>query len=164
MGRRVVITGLGLVTPLGTGVEKSWSALCAGKSGVGRITRFDCSAFDTKIAGEVSDFHPSDFLPRKEARRTQPFIAYAIAAARMAVEDSGLVIDDQNGDKIGVITGCGLGGLQMLEDTTVVVKKKGPKRVTPFFIPMMIAIRNRYSYLVNLHKLNPTAATQSAHM
>jgi len=149
LSRRVVITGLGLVTPLGTGVEKSWSALCAGKSGIGRITRFDCSAFDTKIAGEVNDFIPGDFLAKKEARRTQSFIAYAITAARMAVEDSGLKIDHHNGDRVGVITGCGLGGLQILEDTTMVVKKKGPRRVTPFFIPMMIG--NMAPGMISIH-------------
>lgn len=149
MNRRVVITGLGLVTPLGTGVEKSWSALCDGKSGIGRITRFDCSTFDTKIAGEVNDFNPGDFLGKKEARRTQTFIAYAIAASRMAVEDSGLKIDHHNGDRVGVITGCGLGGLQILEDTTMVVKKKGPRRVTPFFIPMMIG--NMAPGMISIH-------------
>ena len=138
MDRRVVITGLGLVTPLGIGVEETWTALCGGKSGIGEITRFDASGFDTKIAGEVKDFHPEDFLPKKEAKRTQSFIAYAVAASRMALEDSGLKIDKTNENRIGVLTGCGLGGLQMLEQTAAILKKKGPKRVSPFFIPMMI--------------------------
>jgi 3-oxoacyl-[acyl-carrier-protein] synthase II len=138
LDRRVVITGLGLVTPLGIGVEQTWTALCEGKSGIGEITRFDASGFDTQIAGEVRDFHPEDFLPKKEAKRIQLFIAYAVAASRMALEDSGLVIDSTNRDRVGVLTGCGLGGLQILEETAGVLKKKGPKRVTPFFIPMMI--------------------------
>jgi len=138
LDRRVVITGLGLVTPLGIGVEETWTALCGGKSGIGEITRFDASGFDTKIAGEVKDFHPEDFLPKKEAKRTQSFIAYAVAASRMALEDSGLKIDKTNENRIGVLTGCGLGGLQMLEQTAAILKKKGPKRVSPFFIPMMI--------------------------
>ena len=138
MDRRVVITGLGLVTPLGIGVEETWTALCGGKSGIGEITRFDASGFDTKIAGEVKDFHPEDFLPKKESKRTQSFIAYAVAASRMALEDSGLKIDKTNENRIGVLTGCGLGGLQMLEQTAAILKKKGPKRVSPFFIPMMI--------------------------
>ena len=138
MDRRVVITGLGLVTPLGIGVEETWTALCEGKSGIGEITRFDASGFDTKIAGEVKDFHPEDFLPKKEAKRIQSFIAYAVAASRMALEDSGLKIDKTNENRIGVLTGCGLGGLQMLEQTAAILKKKGPKRVSPFFIPMMI--------------------------
>jgi 3-oxoacyl-[acyl-carrier-protein] synthase II len=138
LDRRIVITGLGLVTPLGIGVEETWTALCEGKSGIGEITRFDASGFDTQIAGEVKDFHPDDFLPKKEAKRIQSFIAYAVAASRMALEDSGLIIDSSNRDRIGVLTGCGLGGLQILEHTAEILKKKGPKRVTPFFIPMMI--------------------------
>jgi 3-oxoacyl-[acyl-carrier-protein] synthase II len=138
LDRRVVITGLGLVTPLGIGVEETWTALCEGKSGIGEITRFDASGFDTQIAGEVKDFHPEDFLTKKEAKRIQSFIAYAVAASRMALEDSGLIIDSTNQNRVGVLTGCGLGGLQMLEDTAAILKKKGPKRVTPFFIPMMI--------------------------
>jgi len=138
LSKRVVITGLGLITPLGIGVDDTWTALCKGQSGIAEITRFDASGFDTKIAGEVKNFHPEDFLLKKEAKRTQTFIAYAVAASRMAVEDSGLKIDKTNEDRIGVVTGCGLGGLHLLEETTVILQKKGPKRVTPFFIPMMI--------------------------
>ena len=136
--RRVVITGLGLVTPLGIGVKETWTALCEGKSGISEITRFDASGFDTRIAGEVKDFHPEDFLSKKEAKRIQLFIAYAVAASRMALEDSGLIIDSANQNRVGVLTGCGLGGLQILEETAEILKTKGPKRVTPFFIPMMI--------------------------
>lgn len=138
MDRRVVVTGLGLITPLAIGVQETWAALCAGKSGITEITRFDTTGFDTKIAGEVKDFHPEDFLPRKEARRVQPFIAYAIATSRLAIENSGLVIDSSNADRVGVLTGCGLGGLGMMEETSRIVDTKGPKRVSPFFIPMMI--------------------------
>jgi 3-oxoacyl-[acyl-carrier-protein] synthase II len=136
--RRVVITGVGLITPLGIGVEETWSALCAGKSGVGEITRFNASTYDTKIAGEVKGFKAEDFMPRKEAKRLETFIAYAIAATRMAVEDSGLVIDEHNAGRVGVLTGCGLGGLNMLEITAHTVDTKGPQRVSPFFIPMLI--------------------------
>ena len=138
MERRVVITGVGLVTPLGTGVDKTWEALCAGKSGIGPITRFDASNLATQIAGEVKDFNPEDFLPKKDAKRTEHFIAYAVAASRMALEDSGFTIDESNCNKVGVITGCGLGGLGMLEQTCDAVMNKGPKRVSPFFIPMII--------------------------
>ncbi|MEE8553901.1 MAG: beta-ketoacyl-ACP synthase II [Desulfobacterales bacterium] len=138
MDRRVVITGFGLITPLGIGIDESWAALCSGKSGITEITRFDASDFDTKIAGEVKGFHPEDFLPKKEAKRTQTFIAYAIATSRMAIEDSGLVIDSTNENRVGVLTGCGMGGLQILEQTSKVLEEKGPRRVTPFFIPMMI--------------------------
>jgi 3-oxoacyl-[acyl-carrier-protein] synthase II len=98
--RRIVITGVGLVTPLGIGVEESWQAICAGKSGIGEITRFDATQHATKIAGEVKDFRNEDFLPAKEAKRTELFISYAIAATRMALEDSGLVINTSNGDRV----------------------------------------------------------------
>lgn len=138
MNRRVVITGVGLVTPLGIGVQETWESLCAGKSGVGEITRFDVSNFQTKIAAEVKDFHAEDFLPQKEAKRTERFIAYAVAASRLAIEDSGLVINGSNSARIGVITGCGLGGLSILEDTCLKLNSQGPRRVSPFFIPMMI--------------------------
>jgi len=149
LGRRVVITGVGLVTPLGIGVNETWEGLCSGKSGIGEITRFDTTNFKTKIAGEVKDFNPEDFLPTKEAKRTELFIAYAIAATRMAVEDSGLKIDSSNGDRVGVITGCGLGGLGIMERTIVSVDKKGPKRVSPFFIPMMIG--NMAPGMISIH-------------
>jgi len=138
LSRRVVITGVGLVTPLGIGVKDTWESLCAGKSGVAEVTRFDVSDFQTKIAAEVKGFHAEDFLPKKEAKRTERFIAYAVAAARMALEDSGLSIDSSNSDRVGVITGCGLGGLSILEDTCLKLNSQGPRRVSPFFIPMMI--------------------------
>jgi 3-oxoacyl-[acyl-carrier-protein] synthase II len=138
LDRRVVVTGVGLITPLGIGVENTWSALCAGKSGISEITRFDTKDFDTKIAGEVKGFKPEDYLTKKDAKRTQLFIAYAVAASRMALEDSGLVIDSSNANRTGVLTGCGLGGLSIMEETQRVLDTKGPKRVTPFFIPMMI--------------------------
>jgi len=123
---------------LGIGVDETWTALCKGQSGISEITRFDASGFDTKIAGEVKNFHPEDFLSKKEAKRTQLFIAYAVAASRMALEDSGLTIDKANENRVGVLTGCGLGGLELLEKTTVYLQKKGPQRVTPFYIPMII--------------------------
>jgi 3-oxoacyl-[acyl-carrier-protein] synthase II len=140
---------VGLVSPLGIGVNETWQALCAGKSGVGEITRFDTSDFLTKIAAEVKNFNARDFLPKKEAKRIEPFIAYAIAAARMAVEDSGLVIDSTNSGRVGVITGCGLGGLGILESTCETLNKKGPRRVSPFFIPMMIG--NMAPGMISIH-------------
>ncbi len=147
--RRVVITGVGLVTPLAVGTEASWSALCEGRSGIGEITRFDTSAFQTKIAGEVKDFKAEEFLPKKEAKRIQLFIAYAISATRMAMEDSGLVIDESNEGRVGVFTGCGLGGLDILEENHRVLQNKGPKRVSPFFIPMMIG--NMAPGMISIH-------------
>ncbi len=149
MSRRVVITGLGLVTPLGIGVDETWSALCEGRSGIGEITRFDTTNFTTKIAGEVKDFNAEDFLPKKEAKRTERFIAYAVAASRMAAENARLTIDDTNGPRIGVLTGCGLGGLEMLEITAHTVREKGPKRVSPFFIPMIIG--NMAPGMISIH-------------
>jgi 3-oxoacyl-[acyl-carrier-protein] synthase II len=136
--RRVVITGLGLITPLAIGTEPTWEALCAGKSGVGEITRFDTSQYETKIAAEVKGFNPLDYMTKKEANRSEPFIAYAVAATRQAVDDAGLKIDATNGHRVGVLTGCGLGGLNMLEVTARTVDTKGPGRVSPFFIPLLI--------------------------
>lgn len=147
--RRVVITGLGLVTPLGIGVNETWTALCEGKSGISEITQFDTSAYQTKIAGEVKGFNPEDYLPKKEARRTERFIAYAVAATRMAVEDSGLVINDSNADRVGVLTGCGLGGLLILEENNRIIEHKGPKRVSPFLIPMLIG--NMAPGMISIH-------------
>ncbi len=138
MNRRVVITGIGLVTPLGIGVKETWSALCAGESGITEITRFDTTGFVTRIAGEVKGFRPEDFMSKKDAQRSELFIAYSVAAARMAIEDSGLVIDTSNYDRVGVITGCGLGGLGLMEKTILDINRKGPGRVSPFFIPLMI--------------------------
>ena len=138
MDKRVVITGVGLVTPLGIGVDESWSALCAGKSGITEITLFDASNFKTKIAGEVKGFKAEDYMPKKDAKRVESFIAFSVAAARMALEDSGLTIDNKNADDVGVITGCGLGGIALLENTSNILEKRGPKRVSPFYIPMLI--------------------------
>jgi 3-oxoacyl-[acyl-carrier-protein] synthase II len=136
--KRVVITGLGLICPVGIGVEDSWKAICAGTSGVTRITRFDPSLYETQIAAEVKGFRAEDFMSKKEAKRFELFISYAIAAARMAVDDSGLKITEENGGRVGVITGCGLGGLRFMEETILNIHTSGPKRVSPFFIPMMI--------------------------
>lgn len=149
MNRRVVVTGMGLVTPIGIGVEDSWEALCAGKSGVTEITRFDTSAHQTKIAGEVKGFRAEDFIPKKEAKRNELFISYAMASTRMALEDAGLEINSKNANRIGVITGCGLGGLGIMEDTILAVCTKGPKRVSPFFIPMMIG--NMAPGMISIH-------------
>jgi 3-oxoacyl-[acyl-carrier-protein] synthase II len=160
--RRVVITGAGLVTPVGIGTEESWKALCAGKSGVGVITRFDTSELSTKIAAEVSDFHPEDYLSKKEARRSERFIAFAMAASRMALEDSGLEINSANQARIGVYTGCGLGGLTVLEDTCLTLDKKGPKRVSPFFIPMMIGNMAPGMISIEFGAKGPNASTATA--
>ena len=162
MERRVVITGVGLITPLGIGKEESWSKVCAGQSGIGEITRFDTKEYATKIAGEVKNFKSEDFLPLKEAKRTETFIAYAVAAARMALEDSGLSIDSSNENRIGVLTGCGLGGLAILELTAKIVQTKGPKRVSPFFIPMLIGNMAPGMISIHLGAKGPNASVATA--
>ena len=139
MKRRVVVTGLGMVTPLGTGVQNNWEAVCSGRSGIGRITKFDVSDFSSQIAGEVTGFKSEDFMDKQQVRRFDIFVHYAVASARMAMEDSGLKIDSTNGHRVGCITGSGLGGLTMLEYYHKVLLEKGPKRISPFFIPGMIA-------------------------
>ena len=139
MKRRVVITGFGLVTPLGIGVEENWSALVAGKSGIGPITRFDASHMATKIAGEVKDFKPENYVSRKDINRMDIFTQYAMAASRMAVEHSKLKINGNNANKVGVVMGTGLGGLNTIERFHRLLLEQGPRKVSPFFIPMLIA-------------------------
>lgn len=138
MTRRVVVTGVGLVTPLGTGVEKSWKNICSGVSGVDLITRFDTSEYAVKIAAEVKDFHAEDFFEKKAAKHLDLFVQFGVVAARMALQDSGYTITEENRDRVGVITGCGMGGLPTIEKYHKVSMERGPKRVTPFFIPMVI--------------------------
>ena len=138
MTRRVVVTGVGLVTPLGTGVEKSWKNICSGVSGVDLITRFDTSDYAVKIAAEVKDFKVDDFFDKKVAKHLDLFVQYGLAASRMAMQDSGYEITEANRDRVGVITGCGMGGLPTIEKYHQVSLERGPKRVTPFFIPMVI--------------------------
>jgi 3-oxoacyl-[acyl-carrier-protein] synthase II len=136
--RRVVVTGMGMVSPLAIGVEETWQALIQGKSGVARITKFDPTGFDTQIAAEVKNFAPENFMDKKEIRRMDIFIQYAMAAASMAVEDSQLKITPANADRVGVIVGAGLGGLTTIENFHKVLLEKGPGRISPFFIPMLI--------------------------
>jgi 3-oxoacyl-[acyl-carrier-protein] synthase II len=138
LAKRVVITGLGIVCPVGIGIQESWKTLCAGRSGITRITKFDPSPYETQIAGEVKGFRAEDWMSKKEAKRFELFISYAIAATRLAVDDAGIPITPDNGNRIGVITGCGLGGLRFMEETILNIHQSGPKRVSPFFIPMMI--------------------------
>ncbi|MCK9172200.1 MAG: beta-ketoacyl-ACP synthase II [Desulfuromonas sp.] len=136
--RRVVVTGLGAVSSLGTGVEKNWSALIDGQSGIDLISRFDPADMPVRIAGEVRDFIPEDFIDKKEVKKMDLFIQYALAAAEMAMKDSGLVIDESNAERVGVLVGSGLGGLPAIEKYHEVLQTSGYKRVSPFFIPMLI--------------------------
>lgn len=135
--RRVVVTGIGAVTPVGIGVKTSWENLVAGRSGIGPITRFDASTYPSRVAGEVKGFHPEDFMPKKLVSRVDTFIHYAIAATQEAIEDAGLA-GQSLGEKAGVIIGVGMGGVGIVERYTPILQKKGWRRVTPFFVPMMI--------------------------
>ncbi len=136
--RRVVITGVGLVTPLGTGTEKTWQALVSGKSGIGPITRFDASDQASQIAAEVRDFDAERWFEKKQRKNLDPFVQYGIAAADMAWKDSGCILNDENAERVGVITGCGMGGLPTIEEYRDIYVKRGPRRITPFFIPRVI--------------------------
>jgi len=137
--KRVVITGMGIVSPLGIGLEKNWGALCEGRSGVGPITRFDTSEYPAKIAGEVKGFNPEDYVEdKKEIKKMDMFIHYALAAGTMALQDAQLIIDESNADRVGVMVGSGMGGLSSIEKYHKVLLAEGPKKITPFFIPMLI--------------------------
>ena len=136
--RRVVITGVGAVSPLGTGNQKNWDALINGRSGTGLITRFDTSAFPVKVAGEVKDFDPEQFIDKKEVKKMDLFIQYAMAASQFAMEDSGLQITEENAERVGVLVGAGLGGLPTIEKYHCAFLEGGYKKISPFFIPMLI--------------------------
>lgn len=136
--RRVAVTGLGAVSPLGCGVERNWQALLAGRSGIGPITRFACEDFPTRIAGQVPDFCADDFVEKKDRKKMDVFIQYALGAATMAMESSGLEIGEHNAARVGVIVGVGIGGLESIEDTHTAFLDTRLKRLSPFFIPKLI--------------------------
>ena len=136
--RRVVVTGTGAVTPLGIGVRETWQAMLEGKSGVGPITQFDATDFATKIAAEVKGFEPGDFIEAKEVKKMDRFIHLAVAAAKMAMDESGLKVTEENAERVGVLVGAGMGGLPAIERYHSVLLERGPKKITPFFIPMLI--------------------------
>lgn len=133
--RRVVVTGLGVVSPVGIGVKTAWDNIVAGKSGITQITKFDASAFASTIAGEVKDFNVEDFLSAKDARRMDTFIQYGLAAGIEAFKDSGIVVTEDNAERIGVSIGSGIGGMQTIEDTDSVYQASGPRKISPFFVP-----------------------------
>lgn len=139
MSRRVVVTGVGLVTPLGIGVDTAWKNICDGVSGIKTITRFDTSDCPVKIAGEIQDFDVSRYLDAKKAKQVDLFAQYGLAAAVEAMEDSGFVVNEENAERVGVTCGCGIGGLPTIEKYHRVLFDKGPRKVTPFFIPLVIA-------------------------
>ena len=139
MKRRVVVKGVGLVTPLGVGIENVWKRILNGESGIGPTTRFDVTKHDTKFAGEVKDFMAGDFVSPKEIKRIDLFIQYDLAASKIAIEDSGLDMGREEAERVGVVVGTGLGGLPTLEKYHSILLERGPGRISPFFIPMLIA-------------------------
>ncbi len=168
MTRRVVVTGLGLITPVGLDTESTWSALLEGRSGAGPITQFDASGYSVRIACEVKGFEPTRWIEPKEARRYDRFVHLAVAAADMALEDSGLEITEANAERVGVVIGSGIGGLKMIEEQHRILTERGPRRVSPFFIPG--AIINMCSGLVSIrtgakgpNSSTVTACSTSAH-
>ena len=130
---------MGLVSPVGIGIEENWSNLISGKSGIGPITRFDSARFATHIAGEVKNFHPEEFINKKELRKMDPFLQFALVAAHYAMEDAKLKIEPEIASRVGVVMGCGLGGLLTIEESHKLILESGPKKVSPFFIPMIIS-------------------------
>lgn len=136
--RRVVITGLGLISPTGTGLEVGWQNIIQGKSGISTVTKTKAEGFPSRIAGEVNDFNPLDFMPEKLIKRIDPFVQFGVAASEMAREDARLDMEKVDKERVGVITGCGLGGLTSIEYFRDILVKKGPRRISPFFIPMAI--------------------------
>jgi 3-oxoacyl-[acyl-carrier-protein] synthase II len=136
--KRVVITGIGAITPVGIGKNEFWQALLAGKSGIGKITRFDASQYTTQIAGEVTDFDPAQYMDKKEAKRMDRFTQFAVAATKMAFEDSGMDLETEDRERIGTMIGTGIGGMDTLHEQFGNLFEKGPNRVSPFFVPMMI--------------------------
>lgn len=139
MANRVVITGLGVISPIGIGKDAFWQGLLAGKSGVGRITHFDPSDYKAQIAAEVKDFKAADFIDRKEARRMDRYTQFAVAATKLAFEDSGIDLEKEDRERIGVFIGSGIGGIETLHDQYNTIFTKGPSRVSPFCVPMMIS-------------------------
>ncbi|MGW8312995.1 MAG: beta-ketoacyl-ACP synthase II [Desulfuromonadales bacterium] len=160
--RRVVVTGLGITSPLGTGLEKNWDALINGRSGIAPITRFDTTDFAVKFAGEVRDFNEEDYIDKKEARKMDLFIHYAIAAAEMALVDSGLEINDDNAERVGVVVGSGMGGLPAIEKYHEAFMSGGYRKISPFFIPMSIINLAAGQISIKLGAKGPNIAPVSA--
>jgi len=166
--RRVVVTGLGLITPVGIGVTESWANIISGQSGIGKITKFDCSTYPSQVAGEVKNFDPLLYIPPKDARRMDTFIQFGIAAGVEAFKDSGIEVTDSNSERIGVSVGSGIGGINLIESTSDVFDEGGVRKVSPFFIPGTIInmISGNLSIMLNLKGPNVsivTACTSGTH-
>ena len=162
MNRRVVVTGIGLVSPLGIGTASTWDGLCQGRCGVGRITRFDASGFSAQIAAEVQGFDPLDYFEKKEVKKVDPFIQYAVAASQFAVEDARLVIGPHNANEVGVFIASGIGGFGTIEREHSSLVDGGPRRVSPFFIPSAIINLAAGQVSIRLGAKGPNLATATA--
>ncbi len=164
MNRRVVVTGLGVISPIGIGKEEFFQSLKNGVSGVDYITRFDTELFDTKIAAEVKNFDPTEYIDKKEARRMDRFTQFAVAASKMAVKDGNLDTDIIDQNRFGVCIGCGIGGMETMENQCSILREKGPGRVSPFFVPMMISniAAGNISIALNAKGPNTTVVTACA--
>ncbi|MFS8831432.1 beta-ketoacyl-ACP synthase II [Synechococcus sp. R8-2] len=160
--RRVVITGLGAVTPIGNSPAEFWQSLLAGRSGIGPITHFDASRHDCRIAGEVKGFDPLDYLDRKDVKRTDRFVHLAMAATRQALEDADFRITDLNAEQVGVILGTGIGGIRVLEEQQTIYLQKGPDRCSPFMVPMMIANMAAGHLAIHFGAKGPNSCTVTA--
>jgi 3-oxoacyl-[acyl-carrier-protein] synthase II len=160
--KRVVITGIGMVSPLGIGNEATWEGLVAGRSGIGPITRFDASEYAARIAGEVKGFEPEKWIEKKEVKKSDLFIQYAIAATDFATEDSGFKIDDRNAERAGVIIGSGIGGLPLIEEMHRKLIERGPSRISPFFIPGLIVNLAAGQVSIRLGAKGPNSAPATA--
>jgi 3-oxoacyl-[acyl-carrier-protein] synthase II len=160
--RRVVITGMGAVTPLGLNVDEFWNNIIAGKSGIGKITQFDATGFDTMIAAEVKGFDPTNFIDKKSVKRMDPFTQFALAAAEMAVKDSGLNFEGEDRNRVGVVFGSGIGGMWTYYYQTKELFENGPGRVSPLFVPMMIADIASGYIAIRFNVKGPNYATTSA--
>ncbi len=162
MSRRVVVTGIGLVSSVGIGTGANWDALLAGRSGIGRITRFDVTQFATQIAGEVKDFDPQQFVEKKDVKKMDIFIQYAIAASQFAMDDSGLVVTPANADRIGVFIASGIGGFSTIEREHRALLEGGPRKISPFFIPSAIINLASGQVSIRFGAKGPNSATCTA--
>src|SRR5438477_8781723 len=160
--RRVVITGVGMISPLGIGNDATWQGLIEGRSGIGRITKFDASAFPCQIAGEVRDFNPEDWIEKKEVKKSDTFIHYAVAAAQIAIDDARIDSKKEDGDRFGVIIGSGIGGLPLIEEMHRKLLERGPSRISPFFIPGLIVNLASGQVSIRFNAQGPNSAPATA--
>jgi len=160
--RKVVVTGIGVISPVGSGKDKFWQSLIGGKSGIDRISSFDPSAFDSQVAGEVKDFDPEDFLPRREYRKMDRFSQFAVCASIMAMQDADVTPESMDEERAGVILGSGIGGIQTFEDQHQVLLNKGPGKISAFFIPMMIVNMGAANVAIQLKLKGPSSCVSTA--